>query len=715
VTSGARRDDGAEIEHVPPDAGSDASRADLGSDAGFDASRADLGECPDVDGDGRGAMPCGDDCDDNDPTRYPGADELCDYAGHDEDCNDSTYGTKDDDSDGYVDARCCNGTTCGEDCDDTRGGTHPGLPEVCNRRDDDCNGVVDEDSQVPGYSDLDRDLYGDLDSPTMACAGSGLSVNSTDCDDDSGTAGRASPAFGEVAGDGIDNNCNGMIDEGGGPAALWYRDADGDGFGVGTAMSASVVLIGYALLAADCDDSDGTLSPVAAELCNGRDDDCNGQADFAIGINDSEDDDGDGFVDAACGAPANDCDDGDRSTFARAPELCDGRDNDCDAMIDEACAEPMDGGVPSDLGVDLGPSDLGVDLGAPIDAGAGPSAFTARTVAGYASTFCAARAGFAICWGGNLYGQLGSTAGSTLPVVVPGVSGVVSVAVANAAACALTSAGEVYCWGSDTNEALGNASPGASSAPQLAARVTGISDARDVVGNWYNFCVRHATGRVSCWGDGAYGVLDGAVRSEAPVDIGLSGIVEIEAASWNRVVFCGRSDVGSVSCWGGASNLTTCGGGDCGTAPFDVGLSGVTQLDSVGNAICARLASAWSCWGDDAPLISGTRISRALAVPTVLTDYSTFLQLGGVATGRSGAACGSSVGTSLCGGPPIAPDLAVSFRSDWFTQLTSFGWTAMCGVTPTGGVKCVGSGSSYELGTGTSGASSTFVDVVFPP
>jgi|GEM_PF-1354269 len=345
------------------DAGGDAGRADLG-DAGFDGG-ADLGACPDVDGDGHGAIPCGDDCDDADGTRYPSAAELCDYGGHDEDCNDATYGAKDDDVDGYVDARCCNGTTCGLDCDDTRGGAHPGLPEVCSRRDEDCNGIVDEDSQVDGFADRDRDLYGDRESPTMACAGSGLSVNSTDCDDTSGTAGRASPAFSEVAGDGIDNNCNGTIDEGAGPAALWYRDADGDGFGVGTATSSSVVLAGYALLAGDCDDGDGTLSPVAAELCNGRDDDCNGQADFAIGINDWEDDDGDGFIDAACGGTANDCDDGDRSTYVGAPELCDGRDNDCDSMIDEACAEPMDGGVPIDLGVDLGAPDLGFDAGPP--------------------------------------------------------------------------------------------------------------------------------------------------------------------------------------------------------------------------------------------------------------------------------------------------------------------------------------------------------------
>jgi len=344
------------------DGGTDAAGLDATLDAPMrDTGPPDLGDCPDEDGDGSRAAACGgDDCDDADAARYPGGSELCDYAGHDEDCNDATYGTKDDDADGYVDARCCNGTTCGNDCDDTRGGAHPGLPEVCNRRDDDCNGVVDEDAQVAGFTDADGDLYGDGDLPIMACAGTaGISSNSTDCDDSSMSAGRASPAFEEVAGDGIDNDCDGVIDEGGGPAALWYRDSDSDGFGVvGDTMTSSVVLPGYALLAGDCDDADAARSPIAAEICNGFDDNCNGLADFAIGINDWEDDDRDGFVDSACGGAANDCDDRDRLTHPGAAELCDRRDNDCDTMVDEACGVAMDGGVPdggSDAGVDAGP------------------------------------------------------------------------------------------------------------------------------------------------------------------------------------------------------------------------------------------------------------------------------------------------------------------------------------------------------------------------
>jgi hypothetical protein len=87
----------------------------------------------DADGDGHTAPECGgDDCDDNDPNRFPGNTEVCDEASHDEDCDAYTYGALDMDGDQFDDARCCNTETdvvshCGMDCDDTNPAVVPGA------------------------------------------------------------------------------------------------------------------------------------------------------------------------------------------------------------------------------------------------------------------------------------------------------------------------------------------------------------------------------------------------------------------------------------------------------------------------------------------------------------------------------------------------------------------------------------------------------------
>jgi uncharacterized delta-60 repeat protein len=131
------------------------------------------------------------------------------------------------------------------------------------------------------------------------------------------------------------------------PATTYYADADGDGWGnEAVTIQACEVRSGYVEKAGDCNDGDNTMYPSAPELCDGKDNNCNGEVDEGVQQTFYADADGDGFGNAtttvlACSAPtgyvaqAGDCNDGDNTIYPGAPELCDGKDNNCNGQTDE--------------------------------------------------------------------------------------------------------------------------------------------------------------------------------------------------------------------------------------------------------------------------------------------------------------------------------------------------------------------------------------------
>lgn len=105
----------------------------------------------DLDGDGYfGLLSGGADCDDFEPQRYAGAVEICDVRHVDEDCDPTTFGSRDQDGDGAIAASCRNVSSTGEvfagtDCNDQNPNAHPRAQEVCDGIDNNCNGGIDED------------------------------------------------------------------------------------------------------------------------------------------------------------------------------------------------------------------------------------------------------------------------------------------------------------------------------------------------------------------------------------------------------------------------------------------------------------------------------------------------------------------------------------------------------------------------------------------
>jgi hypothetical protein len=253
-------------------------------DEAQDECLTDCEASPDADGDGVAAIRCGGaDCDDSDSDRFPDNDERCD-ASHDEDCNPATFGARDEDGDGAFDVACCNieggSQACGTDCNDGHRDVRPGLPEVCNGTDDNCSGATDEGLLIPMYVDVDGDMFGARGSePTMLCPStSGYSDVSTDCDDADTSI---FPGATETC-DLEDDDCDDAVDDGVG--TTYYRDADGDRFGViGTTTVACSAPAGYAADYGDCNDSSAAAHPFGTEVCDGLDNDCSGATDEVLG------------------------------------------------------------------------------------------------------------------------------------------------------------------------------------------------------------------------------------------------------------------------------------------------------------------------------------------------------------------------------------------------------------------------------------------------
>lgn len=166
-----------------------------------------------------------------------------------------------------------------------------------------------------------------------------------DCDDEDATTYPGAP---ETC-DGSDQDCDGSVDEHAVDSNPWYPDLDGDGWGTTPESTWSCSPPEHAASqAGDCDDTNPTTHPGAAEVCpNGMDDDCDGRTDLLDWYTDA---DGDGFGDpttrtASCEAPtatavqtASDCDDTDEEVHPAAPERCDDLDvdEDCDGLSDDA-------------------------------------------------------------------------------------------------------------------------------------------------------------------------------------------------------------------------------------------------------------------------------------------------------------------------------------------------------------------------------------------
>jgi len=291
-----------------------------------------------------------------------------------------------------------------DDCNDSNPAVHPDAREVCNGIDDDCDGRFDDEdgsvwvgdtAGVRQFRDADGDGHAAIGATSvLGCAlREGHALTDDDCDDEDPDT---SPSAVEAC-NGVDDDCDGLIDTDDDDldpttGTAYYLDEDGDNYGVDDVIVYDCYAwgrSGYASRPGDCDDTDPTIRPHAAEVCDGIDNDCDGDIDLddaspdytsAVLVYPDADHDGYGDQgspgDLACEAGTGesevygDCDDTADSIRPNAVEDCsNGVDDDCDGTIDNCgfrdsyqvgWSTPFHGVVPSGDGGMVG-ADLNGD------------------------------------------------------------------------------------------------------------------------------------------------------------------------------------------------------------------------------------------------------------------------------------------------------------------------------------------------------------------
>ncbi|RSK40257.1 MopE-related protein [Mangrovimonas spongiae] len=191
------------------------------------------------------------------------------------------------------------GVTADIDCDDQDANIYPGAPEICDGKDNNCDGNTDEGLPTTTYYwDADLDGYGnpDLVSEDKCSHPGGRYVEiAGDCDD---TNPDVNPGATEIVDNGIDDDCNPNT-----PDSSLDIDNDGDG---------------QTENEGDCDDTNAAIYTGNTEIpYNGIDDDCDASTP-------DDDLDGDGYL------QSEDCDDQDASVNPGATEIVgNGIDDDC--------------------------------------------------------------------------------------------------------------------------------------------------------------------------------------------------------------------------------------------------------------------------------------------------------------------------------------------------------------------------------------------------
>lgn len=314
------------------------------------------------------------------------------------------------------------------------------------------------------------------------------------------------------------------------------------------------------------------------------------------------------------------------------------------------------------------------------------------------------------CWGSNDSGQLGDGTGvdGTTPMDVVGLgAGVAAVSAGAAHSCAITTAGGVKCWGNNDTGQLGDSTIVQRLVP---VNVTGLSSGIiAVAGGGNHTCAITTAGGIKCWGSNSYGQLGDGTNTDRldPIDVdGLGGTVIDVRLGYSHT--CAVMATGIVKCWGDGI-YGQLGAGAAITArntPGDVsGLSTTALAVEGGNTQSCVLTAGGGvkCWGsnDNGELGNGNTSTQFLP-GDVLNLTSGVSQ---VSTGQYSSCAITTAGQARCWGYIQNSNTPVSI-DDFPSSIAHIGVGAyhICVMLADGEIRCWGNGgnASGQLGLGTS-------------
>lgn len=227
--------------------------------------------------------------------------------------------------------------------------------------------------------------------------------------------------------------------------------------------------------------------------------------------------------------------------------------------------------------------------------------------AGQQHTCALTSGGAAYCWGSNAYGQLGnnSTAHQKTPVAVQHPSGVTfnSIATGETFTCALDTGGQAWCWGYGADGAMGGGFTLGDSIPAQVTQPSGVTFA-SIATYYRHTCAVTSAGQAYCWGENTQGQLgdNSTTQSYVPVAVQQPSGVTFASVTTGWTHSCARTSAGQAYCWG-VNNRGQVGDGTTTTRTAPVAVSqpsGVafSTVKGGGDSNCALDGSGvlW-CWG----------------------------------------------------------------------------------------------------------------------